>query len=143
MREPLSLPFTRNVLTFVNTTAIVDYCIWQKFSFFARTLASCNSGRVHKRQDITSTLPPSFCHPHPHSPPQYPLATPQPFPPPSKLPVHIGSSPNLPPSPFPHPPQIPNPHLIPRTKTPPIALVPPQGQPAKYIPAPSIQRLSQ
>jgi hypothetical protein len=42
---------TRNVLTFVNTTAIAYR---QKFSFFALILASCNSSCVHKRQDITS-----------------------------------------------------------------------------------------
>jgi len=58
---------TRNVLAFVNTTAIAYR---QNSAFFALILASCNSSCVHKRQDmITSTgtvlssrnLPNSLC----------------------------------------------------------------------------------
>jgi len=44
--------FTRNFLTFVNTTAIA---YGQKIARSSNILVACNSGRVYKRQKITSS----------------------------------------------------------------------------------------
>ena len=43
--------FTRNVLTFVNTTTIACH---QNPEALANSLPVCNSSCIHKRQDITS-----------------------------------------------------------------------------------------